>query len=372
MKNNPLHILRALPVWRGILYVMLSLLASTVTLTILLFSLIQIQKRYSLADFMMRTITALLGERQAASLGFLLVFFFCLFLFYRRERQRYIAAELRQLIREAGMIAGGQLDYRLEEREAAGLDELAAHINHIAVQARQAAVEERRAEQIKNELVTNVAHDLRSPLTSIIGYLNLINQDEYRDEVELRAYMQIVYAKAQRLHHVLNDLFEYTYVQNKEILVNAESINIEEMLNQLVVQHRLQTEEAGMHMRTFITSENPVIPGDGSKIARVFENLIQNAIRYGKEGKYIDLSVRDSWQAVEVEVKNYGKTIPSVDLPYIFERFYRVEKSRSEFTGGSGLGLAIAKSIVQLHGGEIEAKSTAGATSFVVRLLKKT
>lgn len=372
MKNNQLHFLRALPVWRGILYVLLSLLVSTATLTLLLFSIIQIQENYSWADFLVKTITALLGGRQAATIGFLLVFFFCLFLFYRRERQRYIAAELRQLIRETGMIASGQLDYRLEEREAAGLGELAARINQIAVQARQAALEERRAEQIKNELVTNVAHDLRSPLTSIIGYLNLIHEDEYRDEVELRAYIQIVYAKAQRLHGVLNDLFEYTYVQNKEILVNTESINIEEMMNQLVVQHRLEAEEAGMHMRTFITSENPVIPGDGNKIARVFENLIQNAIRYGKEGKYIDLTVRDTCQTVEVEVKNYGKTIPSVDLPYIFERFYRVEKSRSEFTGGSGLGLAIAKGIVQLHGGEIEAKSTAGATSFVVRLLKKT
>ncbi|CAH1220713.1 Alkaline phosphatase synthesis sensor protein PhoR [Paenibacillus auburnensis] len=124
-------------------------------------------------------------------------------------------------------------------------------------------------------------------------------------------------------------------------------------------------------MRTFIKSDDPVIVGDGNKIARVFENLIQNAMRYGKEGKYIDLTVRDSQQTVEVEVKNYGKSIPSVDLPYIFERFYRVEKSRSEYTGGSGLGLAIAKSIVTLHGGEIEAKSAMGTTSFVVTLLKK-
>lgn len=126
-----------------------------------------------------------------------------------------------------------------------------------------------------------------------------------------------------------------------------------------------------MQMRTFIKSDDPVIVGDGNKIARVFENLIQNAMRYGKEGKYIDLTVRDSQQTVEVEVKNYGKSIPSVDLPYIFERFYRVEKSRSEYTGGSGLGLAIAKSIVTLHGGEIEAKSAMGTTSFVVTLLKK-
>ncbi|WP_342437753.1 HAMP domain-containing sensor histidine kinase [Paenibacillus sp. FSL L8-0436] len=370
MKNNTFFIIKTIPVWKAILYALLSLIASTITVAMLLPSIYYYEQQYSALDFIASILFSLMGKSILVLL-FVLILCFYLFLFYRMEKKRYISTEFNRMIREVELIANGYFDYKIEERAEAGLDELAAHINNVVIQAQKAIEEERRSEQIKNDLVTNVAHDLRSPLTSIIGYLNLINEDEYRDEVELRGYIQIVYAKVERLHHLINDLFEYTYVQNKETLISDQFINIEEMINQLVVQHRIQMQEAGMQMRTFITTDSPVIVGDGNKIARVFENLIQNAMRYGKEGKYIDLIVSDSRQTVEVEVKNYGKAIPSVDLPYIFERFYRVEKSRSEYTGGSGLGLAIAKSIVKLHGGEIEAKSSMGKTSFVVTLLKK-
>ncbi|SEU09228.1 cell wall metabolism sensor histidine kinase WalK [Paenibacillus sp. NFR01] len=371
MKNNTLFIIKTIPVWKAILYVLLSLIASAVTATILLSSLYYFQKQFGSVAFIVNILSSLWTISILSPLFFGLILFSYLFLFYRVEKKRYVSFEFNHMIREVELIANGNFNHKVEERAEAGLNQLAVHINNVVIQARKAIEEERRSEQIKNDLVTNVAHDLRSPLTSIIGYLNLINEDGYRDEVELRAYIQIVNAKAERLHHLINDLFEYTYVQNKETLVSDQSINIEEMINQLVVQHRIQIQAANMQMRTFIKSDNPVIVGDGNKIARVFENLIQNAMRYGKEGKYIDLIVRDSEQTVEVEVKNYGKSIPSVDLPYIFERFYRVEKSRSEYTGGSGLGLAIAKSIVTLHGGDIEAKSAMGTTSFVVRLLKK-
>ncbi|TDL75645.1 HAMP domain-containing histidine kinase [Rhodococcus qingshengii] len=217
----------------------------------------------------------------------------------------------------------------------------------------------------------HIAHDLRSPLTSIIGYLNLINNDHYRDEIELRYYTQIVQSKAERLHHLINDLFEYTYVQNKEILMIKDPIYIEEMVNQLAVQHRFQLQEAGMQVRQFTTTENPIIMGDGNKLARVFENLIQNAIRYGKEGKYLDIRILEQEETIEIAISNYGQPIPSVDLPYIFDRFYRVEKSRFEYTGGAGLGLAIAKSIVELHDGAIKVESSAGKTTFIVTLLKE-
>ena len=370
MKNNTLFIIKTIPLWKVTLYVLLSLIASAVTAAILFSSIYYFQKQSGSVAFIVKILSSLGGERILAPLLCGLIFFSYLFLFYQVEKKRYVSIEFDHMIREVELIANGNFNHKVEERAEAGLDKLATHINNVVIQARKAIEEERRSEQMKNDLVTNVAHDLRSPLTSIIGYLNLINEDEYRDEVELRAYIQIVNAKAERLHHLINDLFEYTYVQNKETLVSDQSINIEEMINQLVVQHRIQIQAANMKMRTFIKSDNPVIVGDGNKIARVFENLIQNAMRYGKEGKYIDLIVKDSRQTVEVEVKNYGKSISSVDLPYIFERFYRVEKSRSEYTGGSGLGLAIAKSIVTLHGGEIEAKSAMGTTSFVVTLLK--
>ncbi|TCJ03036.1 GHKL domain-containing protein [Cytobacillus praedii] len=126
-----------------------------------------------------------------------------------------------------------------------------------------------------------------------------------------------------------------------------------------------------MEMRLFQSSPiNPVVMGDGNKLARVFENLIQNAIRYGKDGNYIDIKLTETEEMAEIEIANYGQVIPSADIPHIFERFYRVEKSRSEYTGGSGLGLAIVKSIVELHNGQIEVKSSRGKTAFIVKLWK--
>lgn len=302
------------------------------------------------------------------------IFIFCIYvlLFYRYEKQRYFVHQIRQMIEEIHQTATGHFDKILNIVDQNELGNLGRSINSIIIQAQMAIEEERRAEQIKNDLITNVAHDLRSPLTSIIGYLNLINDDNYRDEVELRYYTQIVHAKAECLHHLLNDLFEYTFVQNKEIPLHADPINLEEMINQLTVQFKIQLEEAGMEIRHFISAQNPVVIGDGDKLARVFENLIQNAIRYGKEGKYIDIKITETEQTVGAEIINYGQAIPSVDLPHIFERFYRVEKSRSQYTGGSGLGLAIVKSIVELHNGKIEVNSSVGKTSFILTFMKMT
>ncbi|WP_255294363.1 sensor histidine kinase [Priestia megaterium] len=126
-----------------------------------------------------------------------------------------------------------------------------------------------------------------------------------------------------------------------------------------------------MEYRLYCTATDPIVVGDGGKLARVFENLIQNAIRYGSKGKYIDVGLSDTEKTVEIEIANYGQAISQLDLPHIFERFYRVEKSRSQFTGGSGLGLAIVKSIVDLHNGQIEVMSKMGRTAFTIKLLKK-
>lgn len=307
---------------------------------------------------------------------FIIIFFYCfifctyLFLFYQYEKQRYIAYRIIRLSEEVHQIAEANFDKKAIEKDENELGKLTDSINAMIIQAQNAIEEERRAKQIKNDLVTNVAHDLRSPLTSILGYLNLINQDQYRDEIELRYYTQIVQSKAERLHHLITDLFEYTYVQNKEIRMANDPINIEEMVNQLAVQYRIQLHEAGMEIRQVSTAEDPITMGDGNKLARVFENLIQNAIRYGKEGKFLDISIMEQEGTIEIAISNYGQPIPSVDLPHIFDRFYRVEKSRSEYTGGAGLGLAIAKSIIEMHDGTIKVESSAGKTTFIVTFLK--
>ncbi|CAH1220717.1 hypothetical protein PAECIP111892_04904 [Paenibacillus auburnensis] len=208
MKNNTLFIIKTIPVWKAILYVLLSLVASAVTAAILLSSIYYFQKQFGLVASIVNLLSSLWAISILSPLFFGLIFFSYLFLFYQAEKKRYVLIEFNHMIREVELIANGNFNHKVEERAEAGLNQLAIHINNVVIQARKAIEEERRSEQIKNDLVTNVAHDLRSPLTSIVGYLKLINEDEYRDEVELRAYIQIVNAKAERLHHLINDLFE--------------------------------------------------------------------------------------------------------------------------------------------------------------------
>ncbi|WP_010274758.1 sensor histidine kinase [Paenibacillus senegalensis] len=293
-----------------------------------------------------------------------LVLFPIFFVLLSHRSIRYLG-EITQAVQ---LIAGGQFDTRIPVGSRDELGELAENINRMAAQLKTSIEEERRAEQTKNDLITSVSHDLRTPLTSINGYLGLIEQDRYRDEVELRYYVNIAYEKAQRLTVMINDLFEYTRTRGGGIKLRKTEINLVDMLGQLAAHFRYHLEVAGMECRLFFPEERMVIQADGDKLVRVFENLILNGIHYGQDGKYIDIRVRRENKEVVVDIINYGEPIPEKDLPYIFERFYRVEKSRSEQTGGSGLGLAIAKTIVELHGGEISVYSDTTRTLFEVRL----
>ncbi|PAE40545.1 sensor histidine kinase, partial [Bacillus sp. 7884-1] len=316
MKNNFLDVVKFIPNKKIYFYLFLSALMTMITAFFVIPSL----EYYDEHSRFFSQIFRILSYFGPLIIIFFYCFIFCayLFLFYQYEKQRYTAFRINKLSEEVQLIVKANFDKKVLEIDENELGLLAESINAIIIQAQKAIEEERRAIQIKNDLVTNVAHDLRSPLTSIIGYLNLINNDHYRDEIELRYYTQIVQSKAERLHHLINDLFEYMYVQNKEILMIKDPINIEEMVNQLAVQNRIQLQEAGMQLRQFTTTKNPIIMGDGNKLARVFENLIQNAIRYGKEGKYLDIRIVELEETIEIVISNYGQPIPSVDLPHIF------------------------------------------------------
>lgn len=267
-------------------------------------------------------------------------------------------------------MANGQLDfnYKIPVRKKSLFGDLAVNVNSLAGRLTIALEEERLAEQTKNELITNVSHDLRTPLTSVLGYLGLIEQDRYRDEVELRHYVQIAYDKSQRLNVLINDLFEYTRMRHDTVQLKESHFNVIEMLGQLLVQYHMPLQEAGMHSKLITNNAAATIKGDPAKLVRVFENLIANAMLYGREGKLIELSVQLVGHTVVVDVINFGDPIPAIDLPHIFDRFYRVDKSRTQWSGGSGLGLAISKSIVEKHGGTITVTSDSDQTAFRVTL----
>ncbi|MCM3766731.1 cell wall metabolism sensor histidine kinase WalK [Neobacillus niacini] len=265
-------------------------------------------------------------------------------------------------------LAEGQFDLDLPVKKRGSLTEVAQNLNQVKGQLESLIEEEKRAIRTKNELVTNVSHDLRTPLTSIIGYLRLIEEDQYQDEVELRYYVDIAHEKAKRLNLMVNDLFEFTKINNREAVLQTVCFSLTELLRQLSAQFIPELKAASMEMELHAPEQEIMIEADPDKLMRVFENLISNGIKYGRDGKKIDLFVEGKEAQAIVKVANYGEPIPAQALPLIFERMYRIEQSRSEATGGTGLGLAIAKGIVEMHNGDITVTSNERETVFQVRL----
>lgn len=264
-------------------------------------------------------------------------------------------------------IAKGKFDHEIPVQEDSELGTIARSINQMTAQLRRSIREERIAEQTKNDLITGVSHDLRTPLTSILGFLELIEQDRYRDEVELRYYVDIAYDKTLSLRKLIDDLFEYTRINNGMPLQTA-VLDMNGFIRQLAEEFVPTFEREGMLLRVDAEDGDLPVLADGDQLARAYENLIANALQYGKEGVYVDIRVASEDGQVVVQVANCGNPIPEADLPFIFDRFYRGDRSRSKETGGTGLGLAIAKSIIELHDGRILARSDRERTVFETQL----
>jgi signal transduction histidine kinase len=265
-------------------------------------------------------------------------------------------------------ITQGNLDAPVPLKRQDELGRLAANLALMASQLKVAMAEERRAERTKHDLITSVSHDLRTPLTSMLGYLELVDQDRYRDEVELRHYVGVAYDKSRQLKRMIDQLFEFTRTSHGSLRFKPVEINLAELLEQLAEEFLPAMQAAGMACRLVIPPERIIAMVDSDLLVRVFENLMSNAIRYGRAGKQVDLELEQQGEQISVRVANHGEPIPEWEVSHIFEKFYRVEKSRSERTGGAGLGLAIAKNIVELHEGSIFAYNEPGRTVFEVRI----
>lgn len=356
-----------LPIQRRLLFLLIASMAlAVVTVLIMLLVVVELRRTGFMPLIMEKILRSLMynpGEI-AVSVAAAAI----LFLFYYLLLSRRWARSFEAILGDTAEIARGNFDYQVSAFGSNEIGSLGKNLNHISVQLKKALEEERNATQAKNELITNVSHDLRTPLTSIIGYLRLIEEDRYRDEVELRHYTGIAYSKARTLERMVNDLFEYTRVNYSEAPLYTVRFDLIQLLNQVASEFLPRMEQYKMEARLHFLNQTIPIEADPDKLVRVFENLISNAISYGKEGRRVEIEACELDEQAIVSVKNYGSPIPALALPHIFDRFYRVEKSRSLDTGGSGLGLAISKSIVELHGGEIKAASNEEETVFTVML----
>lgn len=290
--------------------------------------------------------------------------FLIIFYFITNKKMKYIEIVSLGLLE----ISKGNLDYRIKKYGEDELAILASNINYMAEELKIKIDSERKAEKTKNELITNISHDLRTPLTSIKGYLELIKNKKYTEEKQLEQYTNISYNQAEKLELLINDLFEYTKLTNNAVKFEKENINLNELLDQLIEELvPISEEECVTISRNFI-KEKIIINVDPNKTARIFENLLINAIRYSIKPSEIRVILTKEQGFSLISIQNKCEAISAENLRKIFERFYRVEKSRSSDTGGSGLGLAIAKNMVELQGGLIEAKYEDGYISFNVKL----
>lgn len=306
--------------------------------------------------------------RTMLDLGLILVFalilFTILFLMVSYDTIQYI----KEIIIGIERMKNGDMETGIR---VVGEDELSVIANSINEMRMQIASEnetKRLAEQTKDELITNVAHDLRTPLTSIIGYLDLVRREDFLTPAQQKKYIGIVYDKAKSLETLIKDLFDYTRYDKDKMKIHRNYLDVNQFMEQIIDEFYPSFTEKGLVCKKEIAKEEIFIYGDGELLARAIGNLISNAIKYGADGKMVEIYTKVKKDKAVISIVNYGRIIPKEDIGKIFDKFYRVESSRSLKTGGTGLGLAIAKNIVGLHDGTISAHSDTDGTVFQIEL----
>ncbi len=247
------------------------------------------------------------------------------------------------------------------------LNNVQDNLNLVREQALRNAILAKEAEQRKNDLIVYLAHDLKTPLTSVIGYLTLL-RDEPQISAELRArYTGIALEKAEHLEDLINEFFDITRFNLTALSLDCEHISLSRMLEQIVSEFIPILNERELTWKTEI-APGISLTCDPNKLQRVFDNLVRNAVNYSYHGTELFLSLKNLEDSAQIQIQNHGRTIPPDKLGRIFEQFFRLDSSRSSATGGAGLGLAIAKEIVELHGGTITAASEKESITFTVTL----
>lgn len=286
----------------------------------------------------------------------------------------YASRQVKETVKDAGRMID---DYMHHDKEALevfpqGYEDISVRIVEIKADMQRGEQMLREEASRKNDLITYLAHDLKTPLTSVIGYLSLLDEAQDMPDAQRVKYVHITLDKALRLEKLINEFFEITRYNLQEITLDKEIVNLSFLLEQMTDEFYPLLSEHGNTIRLEVDSGTMGDPitlfGDGEKLARVFNNILKNAVSYSYPGTEISVECRVMGNSVQVVVSNKGRTIPPHKLETIFEKFFRLDDARATNTGGAGLGLAIAKEIVTLHGGAIAAESKDGVTSFRVEL----
>lgn len=290
--------------------------------------------------------------------------FILLFFTLTYSRIKYI----KKLTDSLKVIAGGNLDIKAPVKGRDELSVLAENINQMAYELKINKQREREVEKSKDELIVNVSHDLRTPLTSIMGYTKLI-REKYTIDQEFDKYLGIVDNKLSRFNTLINDLFEYSKLSSNVVELNKEVVQFNELIRQVMEELMPLGLQNDVELKFSSTSNNELsIEADPSMLARVFENVISNAIKYSSKPGLVEVNTYREGMKATCCVCNKGSKLSNEESSKIFNRFYRTDIARNSETGGSGLGLSIAKSIVELHNGQIWAECNEGDVCIFVSL----
>jgi len=277
---------------------------------------------------------------------------------------KWFSIPIRELIKAAEQMARGNLGYQAEIKSSDEIGELANTFNYMSKNLADMT-------KVRRELTADISHELRSPLSRIRVYAESLIDKVVEDEKEKEMHLQAICDEVDDLDLLIGDLLELSKLELDKIEMEYYPANIREVISSVVSKMTPLAKKRGVTVEVDVEEKIPEILLDGKRISRVLSNLLDNSLKYTNNHGKIRIVATEKENSVEVNVEDNGKGIPEEELPFIFERFYRIDKSRARETGGTGLGLAIAKQIIKAHGGEIFVKSKIGVGTTVTFTLPK-
>lgn len=274
---------------------------------------------------------------------------------------RKLSAPLLEMEKATRKISKGDLQTRVSSYSNDEIGQLANAINDLAIELE-------RYRNNRQQFFANISHELRTPITYLEGYANVLKEGLYESEAEKEQYLTIISDEAKRLIRLINDLFDLAKAEEGRLDMKSERLNLADIVQTVSAKVELRAHQKGLRLRCEMNEENTFVVGDRERMEQVLINLLENAIHYTEEGTITVTVYGVKDEHVHIDISDTGIGIPKKDLPYIFERFHRVEKSRSRAFGGTGLGLSIVKKLVELQDGTIHVSSEPGTgTTFNLR-----
>ena len=286
---------------------------------------------------------------------------------------RSIAVPLVKLRKATQNIKEGNLDFVLEVEGKDEFSQLCQDFEEMRKRLKESTEEKILMDKENKELISNISHDLKTPITAVKGYVEGIMDGVADTPEKMDRYVRTIYNKTNEMDHLINELTFYSKIDTNRIPYTFSKLNVEDYFSDCAEELGLEMETRGIELvyANYVEKDVQVI-ADGEQIRRVIHNIVSNAIKYMEKPKgIIQLRVKDVGDFIQVEIEDNGKGIAAKDLPYIFDRFYRTDVSRNSSKGGSGIGLSIVKKIMEDHGGKVWATSRLGIGTIMYFVLRK-